>query len=881
MSPQVAAVVLWAACSLATPASSEPLSCPPGPRPLRIGEEVTALLESAHPYGGDAPPPAAAPFAEVVTAFEIAHVGATYVSPHFAAFNIEEGDFVVVRSPDRTRMWRYDGGPTAREPFWGISVPGPLAVVELHRVTTGGRYGFRIDRYARGLTSSERASDPCQPQTVCEPDDSNWAACYSASEPSAYNRGRTVARLTINGVFSCTGWLIGSQGHLITNHHCIGTAADAANTQVEFMAEGATCGTDCAAPPACPGTIEAVSTTFVKADQPLDYALVKPVTASSLPSKYGYLQVRASGALPGERIYIPQHPQGWGKRFAVQSSQDPSGFAEVATLTQPSCSMAGGPLDVGYYADTQGGSSGSPVLGYTDHRVVALHHCGGCPNGAVPIQDVLGNLGASAPPCAVPAPGCPPNGLTGGAECTPCSTTQACPAPAACVNGRCVTASFSVGVGGTCCDGQQCRSHSCSSGGTCECLAASDCPVGETCVLGNPNTCRPEGKDECEHCTLNKECTSGVCWGGLVRVCIVPKSKAVTASCCKDRQCISGRCGPFDTCECTRNSDCPGGFYCEHGGIFTGNVCVLFKESCDFCTANRQCPPGYRCDGRPTGRCITGQEGLDIGESCCRNDQCKSGSCPTDNSVCQCARNSDCPSGQYCALGFLGIGKNKCVAFKAECECCTASKQCGPGALCKAGKCATGSSVAMGGACCRDYQCTTGSCNSKGVCQCTRDNQCPQGQYCAEGFLGIGKNTCVDFKAECDGCTLSSQCGPGALCKLGLCAKGSSVGIGGSCCRDYQCTTGSCNSSGICQCTQDNQCPQGQYCAEGFLGIGKNTCVAFKADCDGCTLSSQCGPGALCRFFKCATHNSLSSGQSCCRDWQCTSGNCKGNGKCK
>lgn len=72
--------------------------------------------------------------------------------------------------------------------------------------------------------------------------------------------------------------------------------------------------------------------------------------------------MREEGATNGERIYIPQHPQAWGKRIAVGSSDthDTGGFARVYSLNEPRCGGSGN--DVGYYADTQGGFSGSPVL---------------------------------------------------------------------------------------------------------------------------------------------------------------------------------------------------------------------------------------------------------------------------------------------------------------------------------------------------------------------------------------------------------------------------------------------------------------------------------------------------------------------------------------
>ena len=39
--------------------------------------------------------------------------------------------------------------------------------------------------------------------------------------------------------------------------------------------------------------------------------------------------------------------------------------------------------DVSYYCDTQGGSSGSPVISRVTNKVIALHHFGGCPNSGV------------------------------------------------------------------------------------------------------------------------------------------------------------------------------------------------------------------------------------------------------------------------------------------------------------------------------------------------------------------------------------------------------------------------------------------------------------------------------------------------------------------
>ncbi|HZI04021.1 MAG TPA: serine protease, partial [Archangium sp.] len=381
---------------------------PASQRLEKVGEEVVHRLESPHPYTA-VEQRAANGALHMGT---LTHPGASYIAPHFATLELEEGDSLVVRAPDGSRSWRYDHThPGAREGFWGIPIPGDTAIIELHSTAVDRRgvlnkYGYRIDKYARGYTAQELAPSGVQAEALCGADDSGWARCYESIEPQLYNHGRAVARLLINGSSACTGWLVGNQGHLLTNNHCISTATDARNTTYEFMAEGATCATSCGSWGACAGTVVATSATLVKTDAPRDYTLVQLPTNPT--SAYGFLQLRPTGAVVDERIYVPQHPSAYGKKIAVTSSAtaDASGYAEVYSLNEAAC-QSGGPNDVGYYADTQGGSSGSPVIAYADHQVVSLHHCANCPNRGVPIQDVITHLGTSLPQCALRSATCP------------------------------------------------------------------------------------------------------------------------------------------------------------------------------------------------------------------------------------------------------------------------------------------------------------------------------------------------------------------------------------------------------------------------------------------------------------------------------------------
>jgi len=286
--------------------------------------------------------------------------------------------------------------------FWATHIPGEKAVVRLVSKNKRSGYGFVIDKWVHGyepgyieaVMSGLEDDHRDNSKAICSSDDKEWAKCYLGTD--MYNESKAVCRLLLNGSSACTGWLLGSEGHVMTNQHCIGSQSTANNTDFEFMAEGATCSTSCTGWFACPGTVEASSGTLIQVDSALDYALV--LLPSNVTSTYGYMQLRDTLPALDERIYIPQHPGAKGKQLAVFSDTD-GPYAKIYSTSQAPCS--GGPGDIGYYADTEGGSSGSPVLAYNDNLVVALHHCANCPNRGVPIPAIISDLGSNLPNDAI------------------------------------------------------------------------------------------------------------------------------------------------------------------------------------------------------------------------------------------------------------------------------------------------------------------------------------------------------------------------------------------------------------------------------------------------------------------------------------------------
>lgn len=373
------------------------------PGPIQVGDEILESFATPHPYKGRG----------LVFEQVFHNPGSGYLAIHFSKFDLGPGDKVEISSPDGKFYFTYKdkgkvvrGGEAVLSNFWARHMPGDTAIVRLYSNSRKGGWGFEIDKWVAGyeahiIEALLTGMDDADVEAICSNDDKEWAKCYEGT--TMYDKGRAVARLLMNGSSACTGWLLGSEGHVMTNNHCVGSQSTADNTDFEFMAEGDTCQTNCASWLACPGTVEATSGTLIKTDYDLDYSLI--LLPTNITSTYGYLQLRDTLPTIGERIYIVQHPGAWGKQMAVWSDVD-GGYCNVYSTTSTPCH--GGPGDIGYYCDTAGGSSGSPVLAYSDHLVISLHHCANCPNRGLPIPAIISHLGSAIPNDAIGG-GVPPD----------------------------------------------------------------------------------------------------------------------------------------------------------------------------------------------------------------------------------------------------------------------------------------------------------------------------------------------------------------------------------------------------------------------------------------------------------------------------------------
>jgi endonuclease G, mitochondrial len=150
-----------------------------------------------------------------------------------------------------------------------------------------------------------------------------------------------------------TGSLLTSR-LLLTNHHVLPDAETAAASEIEFNFEDGIDGQ-----PLQPRRFPLDPAAFFLADQGLDFALVAVGASPQELMPFGFNPaISAEGkAIAGDFVTIVQHPEGQKKQVALRDNRIVDVFDEF----------------LHYEADTQPGSSGSPVFN-DQWELVALHH---------------------------------------------------------------------------------------------------------------------------------------------------------------------------------------------------------------------------------------------------------------------------------------------------------------------------------------------------------------------------------------------------------------------------------------------------------------------------------------------------------------------------
>ncbi|TXH66176.1 MAG: hypothetical protein E6Q88_12400, partial [Lysobacteraceae bacterium] len=333
-----------------------------------------------------------------VRQFEIATPDAAFIKVHFDYFNLPKGMAIEVYSPDRREVYRYDNtrrdgytvdrasGQDGVRSFSAMSISGAVARVRLigqAQEPWTRAHAVRVSRVLEGfpegmLESLQRDNllGDIGANATCV-NDKRAVACYATTDPITVNRSRPVARLVLARGSNCTAWRVGPGNHMFTNQHCIRTADEAASAEVWFNYQATACGGTTS------GTVVKVTgASLLKNHGSLDFALFTVNNFASI-AQFGYLGLDVRTPVLNEEIFISQHPGGRLKELAVVSNHVGGARCRIDEAVHDN--LWGTLSDTAYYCDTEGGSSGSPVIASSSNRALALHHVtyGSCLNGGV------------------------------------------------------------------------------------------------------------------------------------------------------------------------------------------------------------------------------------------------------------------------------------------------------------------------------------------------------------------------------------------------------------------------------------------------------------------------------------------------------------------
>ena len=183
-----------------------------------------------------------------------------------------------------------------------------------------------------------------------------------------YQLGRKVSwiqiydRTTNQSWWSCTGFLVGPD-LLMTNAHCLYDFAGGGRLRAGRVLIYMDYYHDRTVDPT-QGGVTTLAKTILHADGPKDYVLLR--LNDPIGNTYGWLELdTTTGTNTSQSVKLISHPAWRSKEIVRRNSQISDLLPDL---------RARSPFLLFYFADTQGGSSGSPVFLKDGTGVIAIHH---------------------------------------------------------------------------------------------------------------------------------------------------------------------------------------------------------------------------------------------------------------------------------------------------------------------------------------------------------------------------------------------------------------------------------------------------------------------------------------------------------------------------
>ncbi len=408
-------------------------------------------------------------------------------------------------------------------------------------------------------------------------------------------------------------------------------------------------------------------------------------------------------------------------------------------------------------------------------------------------------------------------------------------------------------------------------------------------LASNPDHC-----GSCDSpCGSHEECFIGIC------VC-----EADAAACgggCVDLETDERHCGRCDA-SCPDDATCKSGSCaCDDKALdLCSDACVDLTADPDHCgDCGTACATGASCDG---GTCVCDDADLDICSGRCVDVATDEANCGRCGGACPAgatctAGDCKCPSGEVVCgdeCADLDDDPDHCGTCANDCSVPHASSTCQAG-TCAAGKCDAGyadcngdlSAGERGNGCEVNTGTSVMNCGGCGIV-CDADEQCTGGKCGCT--LPVG--------TECSptgcGCAASEGCFYSSTASGWICLAAGSVGEGGACDANEDCTPNHACVSDTCRA----YCGQGQTCAgdcspvyvDGEIVPDWSYCHATCNPIPTSTLSSDpaCPSGQRCTLLfsgssVCGPVNSTAGtrGSRCADNLDCQTGNyCNATGHC-